>query len=101
MRQQLIACGFEILEYEEVSRNWSIAAWSNSNDITIPLLENEESNLDPVEKQFFEFLALYMPMFYNDIRHMTVEEIWERFPKLSQKLDPATMVYGVTHKDVK
>jgi SAM-dependent methyltransferase len=101
MRQNIIAAGFEIIAYEDVSHAWSEAAWKHANDNILPVFDDPSVVLNPTEKMYMEFQALHKPEFYCDVTHIPVEELRTRFPLLSKHLDPAVYVHGVTHQDVK
>jgi len=100
VKEQLLGAGFIILEEYDVSHLWSEAAWAHANDNILPLLEGDRE-LDDTEKFYFNFLGLSKPRFYSDVRHMTVEGLKHRYPRLTAKVDPAYWVNELTHNDVK
>ena len=97
----MIAAGFEIVEYEDVSHEWGKAAWKKSNDQILPIWEEEKETLDRVEQIYFNIFGFGKPRYYNDIRFMHLEEIKERFPLTCKYVDPAVYVHGITHEDLR
>jgi 2-polyprenyl-3-methyl-5-hydroxy-6-metoxy-1,4-benzoquinol methylase len=55
MRQQLLAVGFEIVEYEDVSKTWSEAAWQHAEEDILPVFEDTNVEMSATEKAFMEF----------------------------------------------
>ena len=94
-RGHLEEAGFEVLEYEDMSSLWAEGCWGKSNDEWLPILEEGEDKLERSEIRFLELLGKNKPSLYADLRHMTVEEIRERYPLTSKYVDPVHYVHEV------
>lgn len=88
MRQMLIAVGFTVVEFVEVTQEWSYGCWSRSNDRMLAVYEDELETLDPIEKFFRHHKGVCVPKAGNDLTNMTLDEIKDRFPLTCKYLDP-------------
>lgn len=99
-RQHLIAAGWEILEFEDMSTTWGEGCWGKANDYYIPIMEEEEKTLDRSEIRFLDLFTKNKTKIYADLTHMTEAQIRERFPLVCKYVDPAKYCLGLP-QDIK
>jgi SAM-dependent methyltransferase len=88
MRAMVLEAGFEIVEEGETTQLWAESTWTLANDIWAPIIEAERDTYEPYENFWHDFRLKNKTKLYHDLRHLTLEHVRERFPRLLKYTDP-------------
>ena len=92
MRELLTGAGLEIVEMSEFGHEWSEKSWDRANELAKAV---KDGSFQPSEKHFHEFVTI-SPELTAQLRHLSLEQIRERWPALCEYVDPEEIVFNKT-----